>query len=90
MASNKVVINDMIKFEIGDVGMERLLSIITTYDGRLVMECPQCGLTVVPQAKSQFSITGKNEFKVSCVGCGRSMVVRMYSDYGFVLPDSLS
>lgn len=89
MASNNVVINDIIKFEIDDVGMEGLLSFMAM-NGQLVMNCPQCGLTVIPQVKSQFSATGKNEFKISCVGCSHSMVVRMYGKYGFVMPDSLS
>ena len=85
MASNMVRINDMIKFKVDDSVMAQLIVLLSD-SGSLLLDCPWCGLTVVPQARSQYSATGENEFKVSCVGCSRDVPVRMYNTYGFVVP----
>jgi len=85
MPSNDVVINGLIRFDLGDVEMEKLLGFLYA-NATLIMNCRNCGTTIIPQARSQHSITGKEEFKVSCIGCGRSITVRMYGKYGFILP----
>ena len=87
MASCRIRINDVILFDVDDSGMQRLISLCAS-TGSLVLDCPNCGLTLLPQARSKFMATGSNEFRVSCVGCGYSTAVRMYREYGFVLPDS--
>uniref|UniRef100_A0A6M3Y142 Uncharacterized protein n=1 Tax=viral metagenome TaxID=1070528 RepID=A0A6M3Y142_9ZZZZ len=85
MATNDVVINDLIHFELGDTEMVKLLGFLYS-NAVLVMDCGGCGTTIIPQARSQHSNTGKEEFKVSCVNCGRSSTVRMFGKYGFILP----
>jgi len=88
MASNSVLINDVIRFSIDDVGMERLILLLRA-SGSLELSCPWCGLTVLPQSNAAFAGSGKCEQKVSCVGCGRTVNVRMYTNYGFVMPENL-
>jgi ribosomal protein S27E len=85
MATNDVVINDLITFEVGDPELEALLSFLGEH-GTLRMDCRNCGTTIIPQARAQHSQTGLEEFKVDCIGCGNSITVRMYGKYGFILP----
>jgi len=85
MATNKVVINDSIQFEMGDVEMESFLRILQR-DASLVMNCIDCGTTIIPQSRSYCAKTGKEEFKVNCVQCNKTHTVRMYGGYGFILP----
>lgn len=85
MGSNDVVINDLIQFELGDVELEKLLEFLYR-NGSLIMNCLNCGLTIIPQARNYHSTTHQEEFNVDCVGCGRTMRVRMYGKYGFILP----
>lgn len=82
-------INEMIKFKIDDTVINKLIFFLAS-EGSLVLDCPNCGLTVIPQAKSGYAMNGENEQKISCVGCNKSMTVRMYPNYGFVLLDSVS
>jgi len=83
-----IVINGIIKFKIDDTARMRLIGLLKEV-GMLVMDCPSCGLTIIPQSKAAYAINGQNEHTINCVGCGKSMVVRMYPNYGFVLPDSV-
>jgi len=85
MASNDVVINGLIQFEVGDVALEKLLELLYR-NGTLVMDCKNCGTTIIPQARSYHNTTGAEEFSVNCVNCGKSIRVRMYGKYGFILP----
>ena len=85
MATNDVVINGLITFEVGDVELEKLIAFLSVH-GTLRMDCRNCGMSIIPQARSFHSQTGKEEFKVNCVGCGNSITVRMYGKYGFILP----
>jgi len=85
MASSDIVINGLIHFDIGDTEMVKLLEFLYS-NAVLVMDCGGCGTTIIPQARSQHSVTGKEEFKVSCINCGRSSRVRMYKSWGFILP----
>ena len=85
MATNDVVINGLIKFEMGDVEMEKFLDILYV-QASLVMECSNCGTTIIPQCRSYFNATKQEEFKVNCVRCNQSHTVRMFGRYGFILP----
>ena len=85
MATNDIVINGLIKFEMGDVEMEKFLDILYA-NASLVMNCGNCGTTIIPQCRSYHSVTKQEEFKVVCIGCGKSIQVRMFGRYGFVLP----
>jgi ribosomal protein S27E len=85
MAGNSVVINDLISFDIGDVELEKLLSFLYS-QAELRMNCRNCGMTIIPQCRSHHSNTGETEFKVVCIGCGKSSTVRMYGKYGFIIP----
>jgi len=84
MGSNTVVINEKIKFTIDDTGMNRLFSLLNSA-GMLVMDCPWCGLTILPQVRSHYHSTREKEFKVTCVGCDKIIGIRYYGDYGFLL-----
>jgi len=84
MASNNVTINERIKFVVDDVGMDKLISLLSN-SGTLILNCPWCGLTVLPQANSGFNENGLEEQKVLCVGCGKDVRVRTYGMYGFIL-----
>lgn len=86
MASSKVVVNDLIHFELEDIELRKLLEFLHLTGCALRMDCKNCGTTVLPQARRYFSETGAEEFKVNCVGCGKEITVRMYRDYGFVIP----
>jgi len=86
MGSNVVVINDKIKFKMDDIYMGTMFSLLNK-SGTLVLNCPWCGLTVIPQSNSAFVKDGKKEQRVKCVGCGKMVTVRMYSEYGFVLDE---
>ena len=88
MSLNAVEINSTIKFSIDDTGMELLISMLAA-SGSVLLDCPWCGLTVLPQARAALHATGKNEQKVVCVGCGRKVNVRIFPDYGFVLDDDI-
>ena len=84
--ANDIVVNGLIHFDMGDVEMEKFLAILGA-EGRLVVDCPNCGTTLLPQARRQHAATLETEFRVSCVHCERVYSVRMYgSGYGFVLP----
>jgi len=85
VAVNTVEINGLIRFSMGDTEMERFLRVLQQ-DARLIMDCSQCGTTLVPQCRSHHAHTKETEFRVSCVSCGRSHTVRMYGSYGFILP----
>lgn len=85
MATNDLVINGLITFEVGDVELEALISFLEQH-GTLRMDCRNCGTTIIPQARAQHASTGQEEFRVNCVGCGHSATVRMYGKYGFILP----
>ena len=85
MAVNDLVINGLITFELGDPELEALISFLEKH-GTLIMNCRNCGMTIIPQARAYHSSTGKEEFKVNCIGCGNSITVRMYGKYGFILP----
>ena len=85
MATNDVMINGLIKFEMGDVEMEKFLGILYS-QASLVMNCSNCGTTIIPQCRSYFNATKQEEFKVNCVGCGKSIAVKMFGRYGFILP----
>lgn len=86
MGSNTVSINSKIDFSIDDGGMNRLIVLLNSA-GSLVMNCSWCGLTVLPQVRSYYSNTLKEEFGVKCVGCGKMVKVRYYGKYGFILSD---
>jgi len=79
-----VLLNNVISFEIDDVGMGKVLTLLGAL-GTLNLECTNCGLTVLPQANSHFVNTSEEEFTVRCVKCGTPVKVRMYRDYGFVV-----
>ena len=85
MATNDVVINGLIKFEVGDTELEKVLGFLYK-NGSLQMDCGWCGTTIIPQCRAYQANTGKTEFDVKCINCGRSIKVRMYGSYGFVLP----
>lgn len=85
MATNDVVINGLIKFEMGDVEMEKFLDILYV-NASLIMDCWNCGTTIIPQCRSQHSATKQEEFSVNCVNCGKSIQVRVFGKYGFILP----
>ncbi|HUV84950.1 MAG TPA: hypothetical protein VMV86_04525 [Methanosarcinales archaeon] len=92
MASNtiKIMLNDVISFNIDDVGMRKLLELLGVL-ATLNLDCTNCGLTVLPQARSHFVNTQEEEFTVRCVKCGVPVKVRMYRDYGFVVtPEHLT
>ncbi len=86
MASNTVTVmlNNMISFDIDDIGMGKLLTFLGS-EATLNLKCTNCGLTVLPQARNHFTNTQEEEFTVRCVKCGAPIKVRMYSDYGFVI-----
>ena len=86
MMTNDVVVsaNGKIFFEIDDIGMLEVFKLLNRM-GMLKMDCPGCGLTILPQVRNYYNATRSNEFSVLCVGCGRSVLVRMYDDYGFIL-----
>ena len=86
MATNDIVINGLIKFEMGDIEMEKFLDILYV-NASLVMNCGNCGTTIIPQCRSYHSATKQEEFKVVCIGCGKSQAVRMFGRYGFLLPE---
>jgi len=86
MASNtiKVLLNNVISFDINDTSMGKLLEFLGS-EAILNLECTNCGLTILPQARSHFVNTQEEEFTVHCVKCGTPVKVRMYQDYGFVV-----
>ena len=84
MATNDVMINGLIKFDIDDDGLVILLEFLYT-NAVLRIDCGGCGLTIIPQARSA-AAAGSNEVDVICVGCGKLTKVRMYGSYGFILP----
>lgn len=86
MATNKVMVNDLIHFELEDAELRKLFEFFSENKCMLRMDCPQCGTTIVPQAKRYFIEKFDEEFNVSCINCGLISKVRMYKDYGFVLP----
>ena len=88
MSLNEVVINESIKFSMDDSLMEQMFKLLNT-SGSLLLDCPWCGLTVVPQAKAAFFSSGKSELSVKCVGCGKNVNVRMFPKYGFVLDSDI-
>lgn len=83
-----VVINEVIKFRIDDTGREQLIELLKRI-GSIVLDCPKCNLTLVPQANAAYASNGKDAQKITCVGCGKEMVVRTYPGYGFIDPDSV-
>ena len=92
MATNtvKIILNDVISFNIDDIGMRKLLELLGVL-ATLNLSCTNCGLTVLPQARSHFINTQEEEFNVRCVKCGIPVKVRMYRDYGFVVtPEPLT
>jgi len=89
MGSNTVVINDHVKFVLDDIHWEKLL-LTCAYEGSLQLACGWCGLTVLPQANAAYAKNLETEQKVICVGCGRTVEVRMYPNYGFVVPSDLN
>ena len=87
MGTNDVLINEKIKFVVDDTGLNQLISLLSNV-GDLKMDCSWCGLTILPQVRSKFSIDAENEFSVKCVGCGKMVMVRMYGLYGFLLENT--
>ena len=79
-----IEINGKIKFLLEDEELGQVLALLNR-SGRLLLDCPNCGTTVIPQARSLFNSTGNHELKVSCVHCGKNVLVRMYPNYGFVV-----
>ena len=84
--TNKVVINELIYFELEDVELRKLFEFLNAVGCSLRMDCYKCGTTILPQVRRHFAETGEEEFKVNCVNCGNVATVRMYRDYGFILP----
>lgn len=82
---SSIKINDVIKFEIDDVNLAKTITWLAA-KSTLVMDCTQCGTTLLPQIRKHYSFTKEEEFKVSCVHCGTSNKVQFYGDYGFVVP----
>ena len=89
MAANdiKIMLNDVISFTVEDTQMAKVLSLLSTV-GTLNLPCINCGLTLLPQARSHFAATSEEEFMVHCVKCNHPNTVRMYADYGFVIDKS--
>ena len=83
-----IVINGIIKFQINDTARKRLIELLLEV-GSLVMDCPNCSTTVIPQSKAAYAADLENEQRINCVGCNKSMVVLMYPGYGFVVLDSV-
>ena len=83
--NNDIVINGLIQFDMDDVGLEKLLTFLYGM-ATLRMDCKNCGTTIIPQARSYYMNTGKQEFKVECIKCGKTSTVRMYGRYGFIIP----
>ena len=91
MGSNRVTINDMLKFKVDDSVMDKLIKLlVVSDDSALILDCPNCGLTVVPQARAAYWGNKKEEQEIMCVGCSKMVSVRMYSNYGFIIPDNAS
>jgi len=84
MSLNEVVINETIKFSMDDSLMEQMFTLLGS-SGSLLLDCPWCSTTVLPQAKAEFFSSGKSEIAVKCVYCGKTVNVRMFPGYGFVL-----
>ena len=89
MSLNEVVINESIKFSMDDSLMSRMISLLDS-SGSLLLDCPWCSTTVVPQAKAGFSLNMENDQIVKCVYCGKMVNVRMFSSYGFVLDSEIT
>jgi hypothetical protein len=79
-----VRINEKIMFEVDDVGMAQLVSLLARV-GILKMDCPGCGLTIIPQVRAHYFDHREEEFEVGCVGCKKMVGVRFYGGYGFLL-----
>jgi hypothetical protein len=89
MGDNTVVINEHVKFIVDDAHWEKLM-LACAYDGSLQLDCGWCGLTVKPQSNAAYANNLETEQKVTCVGCGKTVEVRMYPNYGFVVPTNLN
>ena len=79
-------INERIRFSLNDELMQQLFKFLSS-SGRVLLDCPRCSLTLIPQAKAAYAANGRNDQKVSCVGCGRTVNIRIYPTHAFILED---